>query len=107
LPIIGTLIRSTNFHRDETELVIVVTPRLVRPVRPQNLKLPTDRIKPPNEADLFLLGRTDTGVPPVPEFDPPPFGRPISSNPPPAAPAPGGSAERKPSGFEKEYGHVL
>lgn len=107
LPIIGTLFRSTNFNRDETELVIVVTPRLVRPVRPQNLKLPTDRIKPPNEADLFLLGRTDTGIPPVPEFDPPPFGRPVKTAPPPTSSAPGGSAERKPTGFEKEYGHVL
>ena len=106
LPIIGTLFRSSNFNRDETELVIVVTPRLVRPVRPQNLKLPTDRVGPPNEADLFLLGRTDSGVPPVPEFDPPPFGRPITTTP-PAAGSPGGSAERKPSGFEKEYGHVL
>ena len=105
LPIIGTLFRSTGFNRDETELVIVVTPRIVRPVRPQNLKLPTDRVKPPNEADLFLLGRTDTGVPPVPEFDPPPFGRPVVTTP--AAPAAGGSAERKPTGFEKEYGHEL
>jgi pilus assembly protein CpaC len=106
IPIIGTLFRSTGFNRDETELVIVVTPRLVRPVRPQNLKLPTDRVKPPNEADLFLLGRPDTGVPPVPEFDPPPFGRPVVTAP-PAAPAQGGSAERKPTGFEKEYGHEL
>ena len=106
IPIIGTLFRSSGFQRDETELVIVVTPRLVRPVRPQNLKLPTDGAKPPNEADLFLLGRTDTGVPPVPEFDPPPLGRPIVTTP--VAPAaPGGSAERKPTGFEKEYGHVL
>ena len=106
LPIIGTLFRSSNFNRDETELVIVVTPRLVRPVRPQNLKLPTDRVKPANEADLFLLGRTDTGVPPAPEFDPAPLGRPITTTPPTGGPA-GGSAARKPSGFEKEYGHVL
>ena len=106
IPIIGTLFRSSGFNREETELVIVVTPRLVRPVRPQNLKLPTDRARQPNEADLFLLGRTDTGVPPVPEFDPPPFGRPVATTP-PTAPAPGGSAERKPSGFEKEYGHEL
>jgi pilus assembly protein CpaC len=104
IPIIGTLFRSSGFNRDETELVMVVTPRLVRPVRPQNLKLPTDRARPPNEADLFLLGRTDKGVPPVPEFDPPPLGRPISSAPVPQA---SGSAERKQSGFEKEYGHEL
>ena len=106
IPIIGALFRSTNFQREETELVIIVTPRLVRPVRADAMRLPTDRAGPPNEADLFLLGRTDTGVPAGPgEFgksqaNPPP--------PPPAAPlGPGGSASRKPIGFEKEYGHVL
>jgi pilus assembly protein CpaC len=68
LPIIGTLFRSTGFQREETELVIIVTPRLVRPVSAAQLKAPTDRVKPPNEADLFLLGRTDTGVGPAPEL---------------------------------------
>jgi len=101
IPIIGTLFRSSGFTREETELVIIVTPRLVRPVRPQNLKAPTDRVGMPNEADLFLLGRTDSGVPAAPEFTAPP----VAVPPPP--PAPGGSAERKPVGFEKEYGHVL
>jgi pilus assembly protein CpaC len=67
LPIIGTLFRSTGFQREETELVIIVTPRLVRPVGAGRLKVPTDRVQPPNEADLFLLGRTDTGVGPAPE----------------------------------------
>ena len=104
IPIIGALFRSSGFQKEETELVMIVTPRLVRPVRAGGLKAPTDRVKPPNEADLFLGGRTDTGVPIAPEFNPPPFGPPIRTNP---APAPGGSAERKPVGFEKEYGHEL
>jgi pilus assembly protein CpaC len=97
LPIIGTLFRSTGFQKEETELVIIVTPRLVRPVRAAALRTPTDRVGPPNEADLLLNGRTDTGVAP-------------SSAPfvsPPRAPAPGGSAQRQPVGFEKDYGHVL
>ena len=64
LPIIGTLFRSTGFQNEQTELVIIVTPRLVQPVRAGMLKAPTDRVKPPNEADLFLNGRTDSGVPP-------------------------------------------
>src|SRR6185295_3748998 len=63
LPIIGSLFRSTGFQKEETELVIIVTPRIVRPVRAASLKAPTDRVGPPNEADLFLNGRTDTGVP--------------------------------------------
>ena len=99
LPIIGTLFRSTGFQREETELLMIVTPRLVRPVRAGSLRGPTDRVQQPNEADLFLLGRTDTGVPPIQE---------IRSPTPAPAPAPaGGSATRKPTGFEKEYGHVL
>ncbi|HET7708788.1 MAG TPA: type II and III secretion system protein family protein [Sphingomicrobium sp.] len=106
IPIIGTLFRSTNFQREETELVIIVTPRLVRPVRAGALKVPTDRAGPPAEADLFLLGRTDTGVPPSPgaAVAPPPPPPPVVVVPPPPA---GGSASLKPMGFEKEYGHVL
>ncbi|MEO5973043.1 MAG: type II and III secretion system protein family protein [Sphingomicrobium sp.] len=115
LPIIGTLFRSTGLQREETELVIIVTPRLVRPVRAGSLKAPTDRVGPPNEADLFLLGRTDTGVPPgpppirraVPYADP--VSEPLSLPPPPAVVVPpsGGSAQRSPIGLEKDYGHVL
>ena len=107
IPIIGTLFRSTNFQREETELVIIVTPRLVRPQRAGSFKVPTDRAGPPNEADLFLLGRTDTGVPPVPGL---PMAAPPPPPPPPVVVAPpptGGSASLKPAGFEKEYGHVL
>ena len=105
IPIIGTLFRSTGFNREETELVIIVTPRLVRPVRPHNLKVPTDRAGPPGEADLFTLGRTDTGVAPAQEFTQPPV---LSRPPVVVRPAtPGGSAENKPVGLEKEYGHVL
>ena len=107
LPIIGSLFRSTGFQNDQTELVIIVTPRLVRPVRAGSLKAPTDRVAPPNEADLFLLGRTDTGVPPAPR----PFtqqpAQPLPPPPPPPAVPSGGMAKKKPSGFEKDYGHVL
>jgi pilus assembly protein CpaC len=104
IPIIGSLFRSTNFQKEDTELLIIVTPRLVRPVRVGSLRVPTDRAAPPPEADLFFLGRTDAGVPPGPVMQDP---HPLA--PPPAA-APGGgggSAQRDPSGFEKEYGHVL
>ena len=50
LPIIGSLFRSTGFQREETELVIIVTPRLVAPVRAGALKAPTDRVGPPTPA---------------------------------------------------------
>lgn len=59
LPIIGTLFRSSGFEKGETELVIVVIPRLVRPAKPEQIALPTDRVKNPKEGDLFMLGKTD------------------------------------------------
>jgi pilus assembly protein CpaC len=56
LPVIGPLFRSTSFERSQTELVIIVTPHLVNPVRGEALVLPTDRISIPTEATLFLGG---------------------------------------------------
>jgi pilus assembly protein CpaC len=106
LPIIGTLFRSTGFQHEQTELVILVTPRLVKPVRAGALKVPTDRVGPPNEADLLLNGRTDTGVPPSARS----FVTPPPPLPPPAAavaPPTGGMSQKGPIGFEKDYGHVL
>lgn len=67
IPIIGSLFRSSGFQRGETELVIVVIPRLVKPVRPEQIKLPTDRVGDASEGDLFLMGRTDKAVPIIPE----------------------------------------
>ena len=49
LPIIGSLFRSSNFQKGETELVIVVTPYLVNPVNANDIKLPTDGYQNPNE----------------------------------------------------------
>lgn len=107
LPIIGTLFRSTGFQKEETELVIIVTPRLVKPVRPEQLKVPTDRVRPPNEADLFLLGRTDTGVGPAPEFG---VNHDVGKAPPPP-PAASPRAQVAPTapakGLVRDYGHVL
>ena len=62
LPIIGSLFRSTGFQKQETELVMIVTPRLVKPMRAEDARLPTDRVGNPNELDLFLMGRTDKAV---------------------------------------------
>jgi pilus assembly protein CpaC len=60
IPILGLLFSSRGFQRNETELVIVVTPRLVQPARsPDELALPTDSVILPTDAELFLLGRTE------------------------------------------------
>jgi len=61
LPILGTLFRSTRYRRAETELVIVVTPYLVRPVSNQ-LSLPTNGYRAPTSGQQILEGQTYTGV---------------------------------------------
>jgi pilus assembly protein CpaC len=58
VPILGALFRSDNFQRNETELVIVVTPYVVRPVaNPAMLQLPTDGYRPPSDLERILLLR--------------------------------------------------
>ena len=58
LPIIGALFRSDNFKRQQTELVIIVTPYIVKPVSdPTALRLPTDGFQPPNDLERLLLLR--------------------------------------------------
>ncbi len=58
IPVLGALFRSSEYKREQSELVIIVTPHLVTPTRGEVLALPTDRIRPPTEAELFLFGRT-------------------------------------------------
>ena len=62
LPILGALFRSTDFQHDRTELLFVVTPRLVRPL-PANYQLPTDSVTAPTRTELFLGGKLE-GAPP-------------------------------------------
>jgi len=57
LPVLGALFRSTNYQREQSELVIIVTAHLVHPVRGEALALPTDRVTVPTERELFLQGR--------------------------------------------------
>lgn len=56
IPVIGALFRSTGFQREETELVIVVTPHLVLPTRGAPATV-ADGFVPPSDFELFLLGR--------------------------------------------------
>ncbi|HEY8567036.1 MAG TPA: type II and III secretion system protein family protein [Beijerinckiaceae bacterium] len=63
VPILGTLFRSTSFERKETDLAIIVTPRLVRPSRPgERLRTPLDNTLPGNDLDQFLVGRQEIPV---------------------------------------------
>ena len=61
IPIIGALFRSTSFRRQETELVIIVTPYLVRPVSGQ-LAAPTDGYRAPTDAQRIFGNKTYTGT---------------------------------------------
>lgn len=58
LPVLGALFRSTSFQRNETELLIIVTPYIVRPADgPEALPLPTDSLRAPNALEEIVLGR--------------------------------------------------
>ncbi|MGL5837062.1 MAG: type II and III secretion system protein family protein [Sphingorhabdus sp.] len=77
IPILGSLFRSSGFQKGETELVIVVTPRIVQPIKAgAPVALPTERVQNPDEGELFLLGRTDkaVGIDPTNPDAPPPEG---------------------------------
>jgi pilus assembly protein CpaC len=58
IPILGTLFKSTAYQRDQTELVIVVTPHLVTPRRGL-VATPSDHFVPPSDFEIFLLGQQD------------------------------------------------
>ncbi|OOY04364.1 MULTISPECIES: type II and III secretion system protein family protein [unclassified Thioclava] len=85
VPVLGALFRSTEFERKQSELVIIVTPHLVSPVKGDTLALPTDRLKPPTESELFLNGRTSGGK----------------------APQKGPAAEVAKQDFSGSYGYVM
>ena len=85
IPVLGALFRSAEYSRQQTELVIIVTPHLVTPTRGDALALPTDRLRPPTERDLFLFGR-------VAAED---------------APQTGGAGEVARQDFSGSYGYVL
>jgi len=61
IPVLGALFRSADFQRSQSELVIIVTAHLVTPTRGEALALPTDRVKPPTEQELFLFGHVTGG----------------------------------------------
>ncbi|ART83648.1 pilus assembly protein CpaC [Oceanisphaera profunda] len=57
IPILGNLFTSRSYVKGESELVIMVTPRLVRPFDKQQVTLPTDNFIEPNDVEFYLLGR--------------------------------------------------
>jgi pilus assembly protein CpaC len=62
IPVLGALFRSTEFQRHETELVIIVTPHLVKPLDMAKQTLPTDAYVEPDDFEFYILGLKE-GVP--------------------------------------------
>ena len=62
VPILGSLFRSTDFRKGQTELVIVITPYLVRPVSDDQIVLPTDGYQSPNMLEQFLGNIEQDGI---------------------------------------------
>jgi pilus assembly protein CpaC len=85
IPVLGTLFRSADYRREQSELVIIISAHLVSPTSGQTLALPTDRVRPPSEADLFLRGVTARDT------------RPVS----------GGAGEVARQDFSGSYGYVM
>ncbi len=85
VPVLGALFRSAEFTRQQTELVIIITPHLVTPTRGDAYALPTDRVRPPTANQLFFQGI-------------------VASD---EAPSTGGAGEVARQDFSGSYGYVL
>ncbi len=60
VPILGSLFRSSGFQKNDTELVVIVTPRLVRPGKPgERVASPLDATQPADDLQFFLLGQLE------------------------------------------------
>jgi pilus assembly protein CpaC len=86
IPVLGTLFRSSSYQKNETELVVLVIPHLVKPLPPGTAKLPTDKYVEPNEVEKYFLGYLQ--------------GDPKRLNPPPPTPTP--TAAPLPVGFGRQ-----
>ena len=63
LPVLGALFRSSEFQKNQTELVIIVTPHLVKPLDVAKQPLPTDQFVEPNDFEFYMLGQLEGSGP--------------------------------------------
>ncbi|HNP28614.1 MAG TPA: type II and III secretion system protein family protein [Nitrospirales bacterium] len=63
IPVLGALFRSTSFQKNETELIVIVTPHLVKPLDMVKQTLPTDHYLEPNDFELMLMGYVEGAFP--------------------------------------------
>ncbi len=64
IPVLGALFRSQSYQKGETELVILITPRLAKPLPNGKTRLPTDSYVEPSDSDFFFRGRLEHGSAP-------------------------------------------
>jgi pilus assembly protein CpaC len=81
IPILGALFRSTSFRKNESELIVIVTPHLVKPLDMAKQTLPTDQYVEPSDLEFYLLGSMEGRGKPNPA--------------------------KKGSGLEGQFGHIL
>ena len=65
IPIIGSLFKSSKFTRQESELVVIVTPYIVTPNGEDQMHLPTDNFRYPSDKERYLDGQSYVSLPPV------------------------------------------
>lgn len=92
VPVLGNLFKSNGFKKGETELVIVVTPYLVQPVNANDIALPTDAFRTPDDAQRLMANQESDGVSggdrPKPSVEVPADAAPEVGSAAPALPAP-------------------
>ena len=91
IPVLGALFRSSSFQKNETELIIIVTPHLVKPLDMARQTLPTDAYVEPDDFEFYLLGSTEGK------------GKQATANPTAASSVPG---LKKSSGLEGDFGYM-
>jgi pilus assembly protein CpaC len=90
VPVLGALFRSSNFQKNETELIIIATPHLVKPLDKTKQPLPTDQYIEPDDCDFYLMGTLE--------------GRGKGPSGPTSAPS---AVSEKKSELEGKFGHVI
>ena len=92
IPILGVLFRSSNYQKNETELIVIVTPHLVKPIDMAKQTLPTDQFVDPDDFEFYLLGSLE--------------GRARSEGAKPPAPSASVPGVKKGSGLEGDFGYM-
>ena len=90
VPVLGSLFRSSNFQKNETELIVIVTPHLVKPLDRSKQPLPTDQYIEPDDFEFYLMGQLEG----------------TEKKPPTQATSSSPASDRSP-GLEGKFGYII